>query len=93
MFRFPILKPSYFFYNQKINDFCLVLTKESINKYTKKIEDSHKNKDMNLLINFESNVSKTNPNPNNNNPYIIISFIGLCYFASIFYFFYKSKGK
>ena len=88
MFRFPMVKPNYF--NQEINDFCLVLTKESINKYAKKIEDSNKN--SKLLVNLESNISNPNPNPNNN-PYIIISIIGIYSFASIFYFFYKSKNK
>lgn len=91
MFRFPMVKQLYF--NSALNDFCLKLTKESINKYVKKIEDISKNKNkdknMDLVLSLE------NPNnPNNpNNPYFFITCIGIFYFASIYYYFYKSKSK
>jgi hypothetical protein len=74
--------------------FCLKLTKESINKYTKKIEDnnSNKNKDAKVLISLDYDISNSNPNSNpNNNPYIIISCIGIFSFVSTVYFFLKSK--
>jgi len=88
MFRYPMVK-SYFF-NQVMNDFCLKLTKESINKYTKKIEENNSNKNTKVLTNIDSDVSNPNSNPNNN-PYIIISCIGIFYFVSIVYSFLKSK--
>lgn len=87
MFRFPMVKPTYF--NEQINNFCLKLTKESINKYTKKIEDKNKNNDS-KLFNIESDFSNPNSNPSNN-PFIIIYCIGLFSFASFFYFFLKTK--
>lgn len=90
MFRLPIVKPTFF--NQQMNNFCLKLTKESINKYTKKIEDLNKSKDKSFGINLDLETSTTNPNNNpNNNPYIVIYCIGVFSFVSIFYFFIKSK--
>jgi hypothetical protein len=91
MFRLPIVSQTSY-YNQQLCDFYLKLTKESINKYTKKIEEnnSNKNKDAKVLMNIDSYVSNPNPNPNNN-PYIIISCIGIFYFVSIVYSFLKSK--
>jgi hypothetical protein len=91
MFRYPIVK-SYFF-NQEMNDFCLVLTKESINKYTKTIEEnnSNKNKNTKFIINSDYNIYNSNSNSNpNNTPHIIIYCMGIFSFAYIFYFF-KSK--
>jgi hypothetical protein len=87
-----MVKPTYF--NQQLNGFCLKLTKESINKYTKKIEDNNinKNKDSKFLMNIDCDDSNPNSNPNNN-PYIIISCLGLFSFASMFYFFLIKKGK
>ena len=95
MFRLPIVSQTSY-YNQYMQKFCLKLTKESINKYTKKIEDnnSNKNKDAKVLISLDSYVSNPNLNPNNNpysNPYIIISCIGIFSFVSTVYFFLKSK--
>ena len=90
MFRLPIVKP--IFFNQQINDFCLKLTKESINKYTKKIEDLNKSKDKSFGINLDLEIASSNPNPNPNpNPNNIIYYIGVFSFVSIFYFFFKSK--
>ena len=90
MFRLPIIKPTFF--NQQMNDFCLKLTKESINKYTKKIEDLNKSKDKSFGINLDLETSTINPNNDpNNNPYIVIYCIGVFSFVSIFYFFIKSK--
>ena len=88
MFRLPIVKPTFF--NHQINDFCLKLTKESINKYTKKIEDLNKNKDKSFGINLDLEIVTPNPNPNPN-PNNIIYYIGIFSFVSIFYFFLKSK--
>jgi hypothetical protein len=87
-----MVKQTYF--NQQLNDYCLKLTKESINKYTKKILDNNinKNKDTKFLMNIDSDVSNPNSNPNNN-PYIIIYCIGLFSFVSIFYFFLNQKSK
>lgn len=93
MFRLPIVSQTSY-YNQYMQKFCLKLTKESINKYTKKIEDnnSNKNKDAKVLISLDYDISNSNPNSNpNNNPYIIISCIGIFSFVSTVYFFLKSK--
>ena len=89
MFRLPIVSQTSY-YNQYMQKFCLKLTKESINKYTKKIEDnnSNKNKDAKVLISLDYDISNSNPN---SNPYIIISCIGIFSFVSTVYFFLKSK--
>jgi len=79
-----------YYFNSTINDFCLKLTKESINKYVKKIEDNNINKDKNKNLELELCLSNSDKNPNNN-PYILITLIGLFSISSFFYYFIKSK--
>jgi len=77
-----MVKPAYF--NQQLYDYCFKLTKESFNKYVKKIEETNLEKNNNLKIKLNNNFS--NPPPNNN-PYIIIGVgFGLFTFAVIFLF-------
>ena len=87
MFRFPIIKPIYF--NQSLNEFCLKLTKDSVNKYINKIEERSKNKCIKDLISLDTSFS--NPSPENNSFIFIITSIGLLSIATTFYFFTKSK--
>jgi hypothetical protein len=92
MFQLSMVRKTTY-HNEHLQDFFLKLTKESINKYTKKIQEnnSNKNKDTKLLINLDYDISNSNPNNPNNNPYIIISCIGIFYFVTIIYSLLKSK--
>lgn len=87
MFSFMYKKPL-FTNNQKMREYCMKSTNDSIRKITEKYNEErklNKNKFNNLLV--ATRDDPPNPNPND----IILSIICLLSSTTLFYYFYKAS--
>jgi hypothetical protein len=81
---FPSLRRNPQIFNQKLHDYCLNSTYESIKKKLAKNDEERKTI---IKVNLVTDI--TNPNPNPNNPFLpVLFFLSI---SSLLYYFYNSK--
>lgn len=83
---FPSLRRNPIMFNQKLHDYCLNSTYESIKRKLEKNDEERKTKNK---FNLVTDVCNHNPNSNPNNPFLpVLVFLSI---SSFFYYFYNSK--